>query len=505
MTVSYLVGLDVDSDGAFTDISADVLALEWRLGLAAPDDSAAPPASAAITVRNVSRAYSPEASALPPGTPVRIQSHDGLTTRTHFTGFVSRVEPAPGDQGPRAAVIQALGADAALEQHRIRLPPQINQRADAIISRVLDAVPLRRSVLQGRWLIGRSGNGELGRNTRLPAAPLTRSLQPGLTVFAYVGDTWADGIPADEAIRQVVEAERGRFFFNRAGTAVFFNRHHLLKPGAPAAVFDDDMDHLDYSYGDSTVSRVQVRLTPRRLGADGSLLWALPAPQPVPPGDQPRALVARFRADDERPIGALAISAPVRGVDYSANLAPDGSGADVTRQVDVIVRAAGFSAATLEIRNRSRLPVYLYLQLRGTPLYRSDPLTVEQTSPYALAVYGLRTLAFDLPALDAVEQADRLARYELARRKTPRGTVRTLTLAGPAHEAQILARTLFDRITVRETQTGHVADYFIVAETHRVDLGGARHRVTWTLESVRAGAFWLLRGSRLRRDTVVAY
>lgn len=505
MTTTYLVGVDVDSDGTFADISPDVLALEWRLGLAAPNDSLAAPATAAITVRNVSRAYSPEVSALPLGTPLRIQSDDGSTIRSHFTGFVSYVEPAPGDQGQRAAVIHALGADAQLGQYRIRLPPQVNQRADAIINRVLDAVPLRQRVLKGRWLVGRAGHSELGRNTRLPVVPVSRSLQTGQTVFAYVGDTWADGIPADEAIRQVVEAERGRFFLNRAGEAVFYNRHHLLKPTATAAVFDNDMDGLAYTYGDSTVSRVQVRLFPRRLGADGALLWTLPAPQLVLPGDQPRTLVARFRAEDERPIGALTIIPPARGVDYTANLAADSSGVDVTPQVDVILRSAGFSAAALEIHNRSRLPVYVRLQLRGTPLYQDDPLTVEQTSHYSLAAYSLRALSFDLSALDSVEQADRLARYELARRKTPRGTAQTLTLSSAAHHAHILARALFDRITVREAQTGHAADYFIVAEAHRVDLGGARHSATWTLERVSDGTFWLLGSSRLRRDTVVAY
>lgn len=505
MTTTYLVGLDADSDGAFTDISADVLALEWQLGLVAPDESMAEPASAAITVRNVSRAYSPEVNALPPGTPVCIQSHDGITTRTHFTGFVSRVEPMPGDQGARAAVIHAQGADMQLRQYTIRLPPQINQRADAVIARVLDSAPLRRGVLKGRWLVGRAGNSELGRHTRLPAAPIVHSLQTGQTVFAYVGDTWADGVSADDAIRQVVEAERGRFFLNRAGEAVFYSRHHLLKPAVPAAVFDNNMDDMAYSYGDSTISRVQVRLLPRSVGADGALLWSLPAPQLIPPGDTPRSLVVHFRDDDARPVGALNLTAPARGLDFTATSAVDGSGADVTPQVDVFLRTAGFSAAALEIHNRSRLPVYLRLQLHGRPLYQAGPLVVEQTSPYALAVCGLRTLAFDLPALDSVEQASQLARYELARRKTPRGTLHTLTLSGAAHRAQILARTLFDRITIRETQTGHAADYFIVAEAHRADLGGARHTVTWTLECDRSGAFWLLGRSHLRRDTVVVY
>ena len=265
------------------------------------------------------------------------------------------------------------------------------------------------------------------------------------------------------------------------------------------------MDGAVYTYGQGTISRIRVQAVPRKVGADGSLLWALDTPQRVLPGDITRQITARFRDDSQRPIGALMVMSPVRGLDYQANAAADFSGEDLTPVVDVHLRAADFSAATLEIRNHSGLPAFLLLHLRGTPVYKGDPLTIEYTALAGQSFHGLRLLTLDLPALDSMEQADALARYELARRKHPRGELRTLTLNHPAHRAQILARTLFDRITIRETQTGHAADYFIVAEEHHVDLGGARHSVMWTLESARPDAFWLIGTSRLHRDTVVTY
>ncbi|MBZ0274857.1 MAG: hypothetical protein K8I60_01860, partial [Anaerolineae bacterium] len=125
----------------------------------------------------------------------------------------------------------------------------------------------------------------------------------------------------------------------------------------------------------------------------------------------------------------------------------------------------------------------------------------DQTS---INFHGLRPLAFDLPALDSVEDAGQLARFELARRKDPRGMVYTLSLSAPSHLPDILARTLFDRISITETQTGHTADYFIVAESHTLDLGAARHRVTWTLEPA-AGDFWVMDYGLLDQTTVLAY
>ncbi len=510
MTLSYTVAIDRDNDGDFADsgenLSADVLALRWRIGLAQAYDSLAEPGMAQITLRNLDQTYSPEINPLQPGQVVRIQSDDGSTVRTHFTGHITHIEPQPGDQGQRNAILHAVDALWQLPHHTVRLPSQVNVTADAVIEAVLDRVPLRRTKLKGYWILGRANHSELGSNTRLPIATIPRSLESGQTTFAYVGDTWGDGIPASAAIQQITETERGRFFINRAGEALFYNRHHLLKDTVSLATFANEMAGAVYDYGADTVSQVQVRLLPRSIGPAGTVLWVLENAQRIPPRGVLH-IVARFRDDVGRPIGALDLIPPVRLLDFEANALADGSGLDLSAQVEIVLRQADFSAALLEIRNRSNLTVWLQAgaQVRGTPLYTGDPLTLEQTDCGALAFYSLQALRFDLPLLGSVEQAESLARFELARRRTPRGHLRSLTLSSAAHAAQIVARTLFDRITVQEAQTGHDADYFIIAEDHSVDLGGYHHRVTWLLESADANRFWVLGSSRLNADTVLGY
>jgi hypothetical protein len=280
MPTTYTVAIDYDDDGDFSDpsedITADVLALHWRLGMAQPFDHTAAPIYAEITVRNVSRDYSPEYTADPllPRKAVRIQSNDGLTTRTHFRGYIDHVDSRPGAQGERTAVIHAAGLENELRQNRVLLPPQINVRADQVISAILDACILRQRSLKGYWVIGVSNQGELGSNTRL-AETYPRSLETGKSVFAYVGDNWIDGIPADEAIRQIIEAERGRFFINRDGLPTFYNRHHTTLNQTAAAGFNENMDGLEYTYGQEIVNHLQIRITPRSLGAAGSVVWTL--------------------------------------------------------------------------------------------------------------------------------------------------------------------------------------------------------------------------------------
>jgi len=520
MAVTYTVAINFNDNGIsnvgdFTDsgenITADVLALHWRLGMSAPHDSVAAPIFAAITVRNVSRDYSPEYTADPllRGKPIIIQSFDGTTTRTHFTGYITTIEPQTGDQGERIAVIHAGSIEHDLSYGLVRLPLQIDTRADSVITAILNAVPLRLPVLARLFMVGVAGHAELNTNAYLPG-PYPNTLEVGVSTFAFVGDLWSDGVPADVAVRQLVDSERGRFFINRAGEAVFYNRHHLLLDVTSDATFEDEGDSLTYAYGTDVVNRIGVRLTPRSVGTPGTVLWHVDNVQTLLPGQAGfRQIIARYTDSAGRPIGALSVIVPVRGLDFIANSEPDGSGSDVTNEVEVLLFAVGASAATLELRNQSGRAAYLQpgMQLRGTPLVQNDAVIVQQDDGPSITFYGLKSHVYDLPTLTSIEEADQLARYEVKRRSAPRGGVTELRLSSqqPAHVAHILARSLFERITVRDTQTDHAADYFIVAEEHRVDAGGARHRVVWTLESAASSAFWVVGTSQLNQTTLLAY
>ncbi len=515
MTISYRIGIDSDDDGSIDwgDVDGDnlshrVIALEWRLGMAQPYDDYPAPTYARITLRNEDQRFSPEAgsSTVQVGKILHIFSDDGLTERLHFSGFISRIEPLAGDQGQRTAVIHVEGIDAQLSQYPVRLTPQINQRADEIIANILDTVPLRRRVLKQRWILGHPGYSELSTSTRLPDITVARSLETGKTVFAYAGDTWGDGIDASRAIAAVTAAERGRFFINRDGNAVFYNRHHLLLDTTFSATFSDDMNALTYDYGAGVVSQVRVDIIPRHIGPDYTVLWLSESAQLVKAGNV-RRLTVCYRDADKRQIGALEVYAPRRGIDYQFNTQEDGLGNDQTARVDLLLIQADFSAAILEIRNNSPRDVYLLpgFQLLGTPLYQGDPVTVDALDYEAQVFYGPRILEFNLPLLDSLEQADQLARFELARRRSTNGAVHSITLSAAQHATQVLERTLFDRIGISESQTGHTGDYFIIAEAHQVTQGGLRHGVTWTLESALANTFWVLNQSRLNTSSVLAY
>lgn len=476
MTAQYLVSVDTaDNQTYSTDISADVLKLSWRLGIAQPYELVAAPGVAEITLYNKDREYSPEAAGSPLGIGRRLRLQikpDPLSSIvTHFVGFIRSIEPTTGELGERLARVRVTGIEDEYDQTPVLIPLQVDVSADDVLQLVFDTPPLNR---------------------------VNTDFEPGVSVLSYVGDLWGDGVMAARAIRELVEAERGHLYTTRDGTVTFRNRHHLLGVITPDATFTDDMAGMVYDYGAGMVNLVRVRMRPRRLGIAGSLLWQLNKPQLIRAGTT-REITARLYDNSGQRIGALSVLPLVPYLDYNANILPDGSGEIRTPQLTVNVTLVSGGAIKFTLTNTGTDSLYVLagMNVLGTPIYPGDSVLVEAGDAAAQLAHGIRTLSLSLPALDSIDDADQLAQYELSRRVTPRGMALTLELDERHHFDDALRLTLFDRVRVIEAQTDHDAEYVIVAEAHEVAAGGYKHRVTWTLEPVSPAVYWSLGESAL--------
>jgi len=506
MTIHYSIAIDRDHNGDFggadEEISGRVIALRWRLGMRRAYDSLAEPSWARITVLNADGAFSPERNRLQSGTSVRIQSAEGGVNRTHFTGAISHIEPDEGDFGRKQALIHLQDIQPWLADSPARLKPQINVTADAVIAQLLDGAILRRPVLAGFCLIDVAGYNRINRARIFPPANGLRRLQPGKSRFAYVGDWWRESTSTRQAIGEVAASERGRFYLDREGRAVYLNRHHTLIQRTISARFDDSMSGMDYSFGEGRLNQIAMLMTPREIGASGTLLWSLRSAQRIA---QRSEVEMNLRLVDGRnqPVGLLKFERLLTRF----QLGPETGGGAIDAGVAAEVVQLGTTSVRLRVVNQSRREVFLTaLQLFGKPLYRGDTLEVSVADGEGMHVYGLKRLALDLPALSDIETAQAFATYELARRKHPRGTIQTLRLKAREHLPAALSATLFQRVRIRESQTGHgERDYFIVGEEHHVHEGGTRHEVTWTLEPADSTRFVIVNDSDIdSQDELIA-
>jgi hypothetical protein len=504
---TYEIAADLNDDGDYADqgetLTPFVLKLAWRIGFTQPYTSVAPHAEARITLDNRLGIFSPERFPTQQyiGKTLRIRAGDTSNMRTLFTGMIRQLEPHAGAYGEQIAVMTVSTLDADLPVLRAALPALVNARADTLIAELFKMLPQRRPALHTLWLLGVATYTELGSTTALAGDSVTLALETGISTFAYAAFDLDQ--PADDAVRRIVEAERGRFFADRLGRLAFHNRHHVLFGGTPAASLDDNMAGLRYDYAGG-VNQVRVMAIPRSVGAAGTALWTLNSPQRLPPGVH--RLVAPFRDSAGKSIGAVAVSS----LAFSANTQPNGSGSPVA--VTGTIMRIGASSAELEFRNDTAQVAYIQAgaALYGTPLYGGDPLIVEKLDQVSMSLYGVLPLGLTLPLVNTVEDADQIARFELRRRPNPLGDALSLTLdvrdqPPPVLFTPPLDCTLFDRIAIHETQTGHSADYWIIGEANEVDMGGARHFVTWTLERADPTRYWLIGSGVLDTGTALAY
>lgn len=543
MTTVWTVYVDWDRNGGFTnefdDVTERVISANWFLGFRSRYADVADDSMLDLVLDNSDRRFSPEYTDSPlygkllPLRPVQIRSatqvvdvngnrvvdalgNPVVEQRTHWTGWISRIEMAVGKSGQRTATIVAAGPMMLYAAADTSIAVQRNQRADQIIAQLIQQV-IVPPALNGAWILGRVGSSELDSSTWLADTVGYSDLDEGISTFAYVADNWVqrggssastnDTFNVYHAIQDVTAAERGHFFFDREGKAIFWNRHHLFYDVPVQVTFDDTMTGLTYAFGgvDDLKNDIFVTCHPRALGPSANdILWSLddnvtiPKPKMANDPDATKQIIARYDDGSGNRIGALDVTL--------TDVAFKKGNASVTLE-------AGATSATITITNTSSKSVELKsCNVRGQKLTDFGTMQARSTDIGSILDYGRRTMSLNLPALDKFDEAQGVADFERLRRSQPRGTVSSLTLASHgtdssdltstlhvAHENQV-GLTLGDRIEIKEAQSYHGksgdvavnASYFIVGEAHKLSAGATLLETTWYLEPTPAVYPWRL-------------
>lgn len=477
---------DSNYSGTYDDITEYVRELQWELGCR-PFVLMADENFAQITVHNGDYRFSPENSSSPlygylkPNTPIRIKLDDTVM----WTGFLRNVRPEPADGNKQQAQLECSGIKENLERIRLYIPLYENVTADEVIEDIVSQVS-QPPAAPGLWSLGVPGFSELGVSTRLGALTDLAELDTGVNVFSYVGDNFqGDEFQknAYDIIFELVNAERGRFFIDRGGKAIFWNRHHLLNDVSVDYTIDNDAREMVYSTPFETlVNYVEVTCYPREeAGVDTTILWELGAPVTIGPF-QSKTIYAPLKDETGKSIGATDFIAP-SGADVSIgtggtlDITPDGQRARI-----VLTNTTG-SPITLDT-----------LKLRGRRINTFYPVTVEAYDEDSIATYGRRALILDLPALEDPDTAQDIAGYELFRLKNDIGRMESITLFDQVTDEshRQIGMAMGDLIRVIDTATGHDENYHIVGERHKLKVEGKVLESEYMLEPASATTYWSL-------------
>lgn len=167
MATTWTIEIDWERTGNFTgtydDVTDRIMDANWFLGFRKPYEDVDNDSVLNLVLNNSDKRYSPENSGSPlsgylvPFRPVRVQSNDGTTTRTHYTGWIEKIEPSVNQYGERQVKITCAGPMQFFKGAETNIEIQENKRTDEIIDVLLSAVQLPPALV-GKAIIGLSAS-----------------------------------------------------------------------------------------------------------------------------------------------------------------------------------------------------------------------------------------------------------------------------------------------------------------------------------------------------------
>jgi hypothetical protein len=239
-----------------------------------------------------------------------------------------------------------------------------------------------------------------------------------------VNGAWFEGNKlAHPLINDLTIAERGRSFFDQYGVFRFWNkdRLHHQKPVIRITI-DDYLLDIDYQIAEHEMkNRVVVEATPR--GAQGlQQVWSNIDPELADIGSDSLVYLPEKGQQSawiqlEDPASGWITPLPI--VDYTANSEIDGTGDDLTDQIEVTTFNSYATSAFITVRNNAEVPVYFTkFSVRANPIKIYKYIRVIAKDQFSMDAYGVKEVKYENEFIDSESQANNIAYEELQRWKS---------------------------------------------------------------------------------------
>ena len=492
MATVLKVVIDWNADGLFSgaydDVTADIESINWSLGMRLMYQPVADESTCNIILKNTDGKYLPENIYSPlfgnifPNRRIKVLSDNNGTETALWVGWIEFIKPTwlPGDFLP-AVTITGTGNKRYMQDQEVTLEIYNDVTGDVIITDIIKQVNIPPAV-GGVFQLDHPIFG------LLPATLATESdysdIETGLTVIPQYGDLKPP--KALEAIIEVTAGEQGRFFFDRAGRVIWWNRHHLLSITADDAEVNTQSGNyrpvnLDYVFGEDVFNMIRITSNPRTSGESSQTLWSLDSPLIIPPSTT-KTIEAILRKSTGQDVGSGALTpAPT----FSSGFAIISVSADGGKATITIVNASASTPAVLQSLN-----------LSGVPTTNQNRMDVVGSDDLSAATYGIRELSIDLSTMSDFDQAANVAAFELARRSTPLGNIKSLSYSKKFDGVDndfLLDWEIGTRLKVTADEFGHEASYFVIGEQHSYKVADRiLHKAKMTLEPANSSDFMIL-------------
>lgn len=330
---------------------------------------------------------------------VRVRLTDPATNLTYtvFIGKIASMVPMPGVLGLRRVEVTAVDwlDEAARWNITAAIEPQVNKRADELIPTIV---------------------------AEMPDQPIAEDYDVTADVYAYSVDVSRIGeSPALAEFARIAASGFDLIYLEADGTLRLESRHtRLLNTTVDWTLDDDDLAYdggLEIEANRDDILNT-VRATAHTKLVDDSpdhVVYEQTNEIALEPGVA-KILIGPYRDQDTGDsIGAVDVQDPIAGVDYIANSAQDGSGADHTADLTIVL-SKGASGARFEITNGHSAMVYLILsRLFGKRVRDWATDMRELSDATSISNWGEHAVALDMPYQGNGDVAEGACAYVLGR------------------------------------------------------------------------------------------
>jgi hypothetical protein len=452
-------------DHALAELTPYVRDIQWNMGFSEPYQLVAPPAQMTITMDNstgafnIGRTDALYAGLLKTDVLIRISVGTGADRTFLCTLKTVGVQLSASSIGGPVAVLSCADWHADM-MNTLYDPPLVPVewwdlgyfRTDRMIGdafQLRGALPMYPST-NVWWVMGAS---EIGVNT------VTANYESG-TGYLYVAvwgvygevrvlyygnntDANGQGVSLLSFIEDTCAAEMdGRFHYTTGTTDGrpiyhYMPRYELatrFNTASAKTVYTETAADAQYVIGAGQCNQMEITLYPRAIGTAGSELARSGNAFRLRAGET-RELTLRYRNPDNpnESCAATAMILPVASTDYTANAEDDGSGADLTAQLNVYAENKTNAARCVLVNSGSSDLYVTLLKIRGTPLTSGSPITVNSVDAPSMKDYGVFRQVRTIAGIDDVELVQRYADWWVRRFSTPRTEFRSLTFVMDDH------------------------------------------------------------------------